>query len=159
LGLIIQGICRRRDIMRTIAKMGSEGRIDWAEVKPRTIDLYMQRATDELVKIADEPRNIAKAKVRAAYHLALAGASGAKQWDTVRRIARDMARLDGLEPGVRVNLGGNVDVGVSGTVEHTHTHRSGSIEERASRLTDLFAVAQQRRVAALTVAQAAAKEN
>lgn len=173
LNLIVQGVCRRRAILQTLAKMYGDGKLDWrvkkageeydplestAAVSTRTIDLYIQRATSELMRIADEPRSVAKSKARARYELALAGAASAKQWDVVRKVVRDMARLDGLEPGVRVNVGGSIDTNVSGSVEHTHALRSGSIEERANRMTDILNIANQRRAAG-QVPAAKASEN
>jgi hypothetical protein len=170
LGLIVDGVCRRRQIMQTLARAHIEGKIGWGPKMPggqyarpddaafeaqcvsvRTVDLYIARATSELQAIADEPRSLAKAKVRARYERAIAGAMADKQWDTVRKVARDMARLDGLEPGTRHIHEGNVGATVSGQVEHIH-RPGGTLEERASAVTDLLGRAASRRAAQLAAA-------
>jgi hypothetical protein len=141
--LLIEGH-RRRDILQHVAKDKK-----WRDVAKRTVDDYIARATGELSKIADEPRATAKSKARARYELVIRKATEAKQWEVVRKANRDLARLDGLEPGLRVQHSGAIETPVSGSVEHTHTHHAaGSIEDRATRVTDLLGLAAQRRQAA-----------
>lgn len=146
IGLLIEGN-RPRAIRRFVA----ENHKEWGDVAPRTVDRYIATATAELSKIADESRAVAKSKVRARYELVIERAAKAEQWEIVRKATRDLARLDGLEPGLRVQHGGSIELPVSGEVAHTHTHHAaGSIEERASRVSDLLGEAARRRAAAAT---------
>lgn len=145
---IIEGN-RRRQILQLAAKSRK-----WNGVAKRTIDDYLARATSELSKIADEPRNTAKSKARARYELVIRKATTAEQWEVVRKANRDLARLDGLEPRIHRHEG-TIATEATGTIEHEHTHEHtvthhapGSIEERATRVTDILALATQRRLAA-----------
>lgn len=144
IGLLVEGN-RPRAIRRFVA----ENHKEWGDVAPRTVDRYIATATAELSKIADESRAVAKSKVRARYELVIAKAATAELWEVVRKATRDLARLDGLEPGLRVQHGGSIELPVSGEVQHSPTHHAaGSIEERASRVSDLLGEASRRRAAA-----------
>lgn len=148
---------RRRHIMQLVAESKEKAR--WGNTPVRTVDEYIARATAELSKIADEPRNTAKSKARARYELVIRKATIAEQWEVVRKANRDLARLDGLEPRVhRVDPGSApIEHNHTGTITHEHEatvthHTAGSIEDRANRVTDILALATQRRLAAHTAA-------
>lgn len=156
--LIVGGVCRERSILRALAALHADNKISWrvrppgdpadptdvTTVSRRTVQLYTSRALAELQLIADEPRAIAKSKARARYERAIEGAAAGGQWDTVRRITRDMVRLDGLEPGMRVTVDGSINNTHEGAVDVVH-RSGGTVEERAAAVTDLLGRAMSRR--------------
>lgn len=166
--LILEGHSRPRHIRRALAQKFGEGEIGWyvaddrapgsveledlRAIPWRTVQHYITTANLELSAMADEQRAIAKGKARGRFELALVGAVGAEQWDTVRKINRDLVRLDGLEPGQRVHVEGSIDQRHSGAVDHT-VRPGGTLEERAATIANLFGTALARRAAATTVGQ------
>lgn len=172
--LIVEGVCRERSILHALATLHAGREIKWKvraagvradkkdrhTISRRTVQLYIARALVELQSIADEPRAVAKSKARARYERALEGAAKAGAWDVVRRVTRDMVRLDGLEPGGRITVDGTVHNTHEGAVDIVH-RPGGTIEERAAAVTDLLgrAVLRREQVARQSAAQANAHNN
>jgi hypothetical protein len=167
LGLIVAGHTRERSILQALAEMKKDGRANWSvragavdgeplpknTVAPRTLREYMGRALAQLQSAADEQRSVAKGKCRARYERALVGAVAKEDWDAVRKINRDLARLDGLEPSSRLKVEheGTVTQQHTGTVEQRVT-AGGTIEERATIVAGLFDLATRRRAQAVATA-------